>query len=152
LECVGAYEGRYIYVDAAYTAEDLARALDALSPYTRGRSSVLIGSVGNRARVRRAPLGKAAAEHADLVYLTADDPDCEDPVAICEDMMEEIKDRERCCVIPDRRKAIERAVLEMRPGDTLLLAGKGGERFQLVCGRQEIFDEREIVARTLLLL
>lgn len=149
LECVGAYEGRYIYVDSAYTGEDLARALETLSPYTKGRLSVLIGSVGGRTRDRRAPLGKAAAEHADFVYLTADNPDCEDPIAICEDMMQGIEDRARCCVIADRSVAIERAVLEMRPGDTLLLAGKGGEHFQFIQGKRETFIEREIVLKAL---
>lgn len=150
LECVGAYEGRYIYTDVAYTGEDLARALDALSPYTRGRLSVLIGSVGGRARERRAPLGEAAVQHADFVYLTADNPDCESPALICEDIMRGMQDRARCCIIPDRRQAIMRAVLEMRPGDTLLLAGKGGERFQLIQGRREALAEREIVAKALL--
>lgn len=149
LECVGAYEGRYVYVDAAYTGEDIARALDALSPYTKGRLSVLIGSVGGRARGRRAPLGKEAARHADFVYLTADNPDCEDPVWICEDMIKGIEDRDRCCIISDRKQAIKRAVLEMRPGDTLLLAGKGGEKFQLRQGKKEKFVERAIVAKVL---
>ena len=152
LECVGAYEGRYIFVDSAYTGEDLKSALEALSPYTKGRLSVLIGSVGGRARERRAALGKAAVQYADYVYLTADDPDCEDPRLICEDMMRDVADSDRCCVIPDRGKAIERAVLEMRPGDTLLLAGKGGERFQLVRCVREPFDEREIVARAIALI
>lgn len=152
LECVGAYEDRYIYVDSAYTAEDLAQALKALSPYTKGRLSVLLGSVGGRARWRRAALGRAAAEYADYVYLTADDPDCEDPVSICEDMMQEMEGRDRCCVIPDRREAIGRAVLEMRPGDVLLLAGKGGERFQLIRGKKEAFEEREIVKEALLVI
>lgn len=150
LECVGACEGRHVYVDSAYTGEDLARALETLSPYTKGRLSVLIGSVGGRARDRRAALGKAAAQHADFVYLTADNPDCEDPVLICEDMIEGMEDCTRCCVIPDRGQAIERAILEMRPGDTLLLAGKGTERFQLIQGKKEIFNEREIVAKALL--
>ena len=150
LECVGAYEGRYIYVDSAYTGEDLARALQTLSLYTKGRLSVLIGSVGGRARDRRPTLGKAAVQYADFVYLTADNPDCEDPRLICEDMMQGMDDRARCCVIPDRRQAIKCAVLEMRPGDTLLLAGKGGEHFQFIQGKREIFIEREIVAKALL--
>ena len=145
LECVGAYEGRYVYVDSAYTGEDLAQALETLRPYTKGRLSVLIGSVGGRARERRCALGEAAADHADFTYLTADNPDCEDPTAICEDMMRGMDDPFRCCIIPDRRQAIRRAVLEMRPGDTLLLAGKGGEAYQLIMGRKEQFSERETV-------
>ena len=66
--------------------------------------------------------------------------------------MKGMEDRARCCVIRDRRQAIERAVLEMRPGDTLLLAGKGGEDFQLIQGKKEKFSEREIVAKALLSL
>lgn len=149
LECVGSYEGRYVYVDSAYTGEDLARALETLRPYTKGRLSVLIGSVGGRARERRSSLGKAAADHADFVYLTADNPDSEDATVICEDIMRGMDDPLRCCIIPDRRQAIVRAVLEMRPGDTLLLAGKGGETYQLIRGKKERFSEREIVAEIL---
>ena len=149
LECVGAYEGRYVFVDSAYTGQDLARALDTLRPYTKGRLSLLIGSVGGRARERRAPLGQAAGAYADFVYLTADNPDCEDARDICEELMRGMDDPFRCCIVPDRRRAIERAVLEMRPGDTLLLAGKGGEAYQLIRGRKERFCEREIVAAAL---
>lgn len=149
LECVGAYEGRYVYVDSAYEGRDLARALKSLRPYTKGRLCVLLGSVGGRAKDRRLPLGRAAAEHADFVYLTADNPDCEDVRTICEDVMRGMDDPSRCCIIPDRREAIVRAVLEMRPGDTLLLAGKGAEPYQLIRGRKEDFCEREIVAEAL---
>ena len=64
-------------------------------------------------------------------------------------MIKGIEDRDRCCIISDRKQAIKRAVLEMRPGDTLLLAGKGGEKFQLRQGKKEKFVERAIVAKVL---
>lgn len=153
LECVAARAGRYVFVDNAYTAERLSGALDALRPYTRGRLSVLLGSVGGRARSRRAALGRAAARGADMIYLTADDPADEDPLQICREIEQgvgEVESVARCVIVPDRAKAICRAVLEMRSGDVLLLAGKGGQQTQLVRGERLPFSERELVREAFL--
>lgn len=150
LECIGVSRERYIFVDAAYTAEDLTRALQVLRSQTRGKLTVVIGSVGGRARWRRAPLGAAATTYADLAYFTADDPDCEDPCDICADMVAGVNDPDRYVILPDRERAIRRAVSEMRPGDILLLAGKGMQETQLIRSKRIPFSEREIVKEVLL--
>ena len=145
LACVCAQSERLIYIDAAFCAEDLQTALRTLRPLAEGRLSVLLGSVGGRAVSRRAALGRAAGDLADFVYLTADDPDTEDPVAICNAMREGMTEPDRSVILPDRREAILRAMREMRPGDVLLLAGKGSAATQLIDGCRRPFSEREIV-------
>ncbi len=145
LECVYDKHGRTVFVDAAYEAEELSLALGALRKICEGRLCVLVGSVGTRSEERRAPLGRVACAFADMVYLTADNPDTEDPVSICDEMRASMKEPLRAVVIPDRRLAILRAACEMRPGDVLLLAGKGNENYQLLGGVREAFSEREIL-------
>ena len=111
--------------------------------------------MGGRAKARRAPLGAAAVTHADVTYFTADDPDGEDPVQICREMAAGATETEtlhRYVILPDRARAIERAVLEMRPGDVLVLSGKGGQRTQLVRGKKLPLAEEDIVKEALLLV
>ncbi|MBE6701997.1 MAG: hypothetical protein E7585_01100 [Ruminococcaceae bacterium] len=151
LECIARWEGRYIYADTAYSAERLAKVLRILRSRTEGKLTVLLGSVGGRTRSRRRPLGKAATTYADLAYFTADDPDFEDPAVICAHMAQDA-DPDRYVILPDRRHAIQRAVLEMRPGDTLLLAGISGEDVQLIGGRKEPFMTKKLVEEALALL
>ncbi len=146
MECVLFDRGRAIYVDSAFLPEDLSVVLEALRKRCTGRLSVLLGSVGGRAHYRRAPLGRTACEHADFVYLTADDPDAEEPTGICLEMQEGMSEPLRSVIVPDRRAAIVRAVREMRPGDVLLLAGKGSAAYQFVAGERLPFCERDIVA------
>ena len=151
LECLACHEGRYIYTDAGFSPAALERVLRLLRRRTAGKLTVLLGSVGGRTYERRAPLGRVATAMADLAYFTADDPDFEDPAEICEQMKAEA-DPDRYVILPDRERAIRRAVLEMRPGDTLLLFGKGTERHQLIDGVCHPFDEKEIVEEALQML
>ncbi len=149
MECVCNKQQRQVFIDAAYEPEDLRVALATLRGACTGRLSVLLGSVGARAKERRAPLGRIACEGADFVYLTADDPDTEDPEGICVEMLGGMAEPSRAVIIPDRRMAILRAVREMRPGDVLLLAGKGSDETQLLGGVRLPFCEREIVQEVL---
>ena len=142
MECLLAQCGRLAFCDSAFCAEDLAVALSALRPLTRGRLCVLLGSVGGRAKERRLPLGRTACALADFVYLTADDPDGEDPALICEEMLRGMEEPARALVLTDRRAAIVRAVRELREGDVLLILAKSHGAWQLVQGRQLPFEER----------
>lgn len=148
MQCVGIAGQRYVYIDSAYEEQALTRVLSVLRARTQGRLSVLLGSVGGRAIARRAPLGRAAAACADHVYLTADDPNFEDPEHICREMMY-AGDPARCTLCIDRHRAILRAILEMCPGDTLLLAGMGACQTQLIAGKREPFSETEAVAEAM---
>lgn len=139
--------GRCAYIDAAYSPAGIAEVLRSLRAVCGGRLSVLLGSVGGRAKERRIPLGRVAQSYADHIYLSADDPDAEDPAAICADILQGITDPERVTVIPDRSAAILRAVRELRPDDILLLAGKGSDARQLIGGVHHPFCERDIVNR-----
>ena len=119
--------------------------LGSLRTLTKGRLCVLLGSVGGRAKSRRAALARVAERLADHLYLTADDPDSEDPLQICEEMRDAMCEPMRADVITDRRAAILRAVREMRGGDLLLILAKPCPTGQLVGGRLLPFDERQIV-------
>jgi UDP-N-acetylmuramoyl-L-alanyl-D-glutamate--2,6-diaminopimelate ligase len=139
--CVSDASAPPVLTDSGYLPSHLEKLLRTLRPLTTGRLCVLLGSVGGRAYARRAALGRVAATYADFVYLTADDPDTEDVCAICAQMQEGIAERERTLVIPQREAAIRRAVCELRPGDVLLLFGKGGLDFQLIGGERAPLDE-----------
>ncbi len=142
MDCICLAGGRTVCFDAAYEAEDLAFALKTLRARTGGKLTVLLGSVGGRARVRRAPLGAAALSGADFVYFTADDPNSEPISQIIREMVGENADSARYRAVPSRADAIREAALELRMGDTLLILGKPREETQLVDGKKCFFSDR----------
>lgn len=122
-----------VIVDYAHTADSLRKVLEILRPLARGRLIVVFGSAGERDPTKRAPMGRAAAELADLVVVTDEDPRLEDPRAINEQIADGARsagaaDGESLWVIDDRREAIGRAIGLARDGDVILLAGKGHEQ------------------------
>jgi UDP-N-acetylmuramoyl-L-alanyl-D-glutamate--2,6-diaminopimelate ligase len=130
--------------DYAHTPDALERALTSLRPLTRGRLIVVFGCGGDRDRGKRPIMGRIAAERADLAIATSDNPRTEDPDAIIDDIeqgMGGLAHRR----ITDRLAAIQAALSEARPGDTVLLAGKGHETYQVIGTEKLPFDEREIV-------
>jgi UDP-N-acetylmuramoyl-L-alanyl-D-glutamate--2,6-diaminopimelate ligase len=130
--------------DYAHTPDALERALAAVRPLTTGRLIAVFGCGGDRDRGKRPVMGGIAARDADLAIVTSDNPRTEDPGAILDDV-EEGMGRTPHLRIVDRRQAIARAVAIARADDTILLAGKGHETYQVV-GREKLpFDEREIV-------
>jgi len=147
-------------VDYAHTPDALGRALDVVRPLSAGRVLVVFGCGGDRDKGKRPRMGQAAAERADVVLITSDNPRTEDPSAILETIVGGV---EKTGIVrrtaselrqglsgfhvePDRRAAIELGVALVRPGDTLLLAGKGHEDYQIL-GTQKIhFDDREVAA------
>jgi UDP-N-acetylmuramoyl-L-alanyl-D-glutamate--2,6-diaminopimelate ligase len=130
--------------DYAHTPDALERALGALRPLTRGRLIVLFGCGGDRDRGKRPLMGRIAARHADVPVVTSDNPRTEDPERIIDDI---VAGMNGCSYVrlADRREAIARAIADARPGDTLLLAGKGHEDYQVIGTTRYPFDEREIV-------
>lgn len=134
--------------DYAHTPDALERALRALRPVTRGRLIVLFGCGGDRDRRKRPVMGRIAARLADLAVVTSDNPRTEDPERIIDEIevgMEGVAHLR----IPDRREAIARAVALLKPGDCLLLAGKGHETYQVVGTERVPMDEAEIVRAAL---
>jgi UDP-N-acetylmuramoyl-L-alanyl-D-glutamate--2,6-diaminopimelate ligase len=134
--------------DYAHTPDALERALESLRGLTPGRLIVLFGAGGDRDRGKRPVMGRVAAEGADLVVVTSDNPRTEDPESIIDEIVPGLAGRP-FLRIADRLEAIRAALAEARPGDTVLLAGKGHETYQVVGHDKLPFDEREIVLRIL---
>jgi UDP-N-acetylmuramoyl-L-alanyl-D-glutamate--2,6-diaminopimelate ligase len=132
-------------IDYAHNGKSLRSVLEVLRTYEPSRLICLFGSVGCRTQMRRPELGRVAAELADFSILTADNPDIEPVERIIADIAAEYTDPESYISIPDRKRAIEYAVEIARPGDIVLLAGKGHEDYQLIDGRHIPFSEREIL-------
>lgn len=133
--------------DYMHTPDAYERVLATLRPLTRGRVIVVFGCGGDRDRGKRPEMGRIAAERSDLVILTTDNPRTEDPERIIDDIMAGIPGGGAGKVIRilDREEAIHAAVALLLPGDTLLLAGKGHETYQIM-GKEKIpFDEPTIV-------
>ena len=133
MERVNAGQPFEVIVDYAHTTDSLRKVLGVLRPLTRGRIILAFGSAGERDPTKRAPMGRVAAELADLVIVTDEDPRLEDPRAINEDIADGARaaggrDAENLWVIDDRREAIAHAIGLAREGDVVLLAGKGHER------------------------
>ena len=139
--------GATVVIDYAHNGVSLKAALTALRNYGPTRLICLFGSVGGRTRMRRAELGLVASRDADFCILTSDNPDNESPWSIIGEIASYFTAGTAPYVaIPDRRKAIEYALQNSKQGDIILLAGKGHETYQLVCGVRENFCEADIVA------
>jgi UDP-N-acetylmuramoyl-L-alanyl-D-glutamate--2,6-diaminopimelate ligase len=134
--------------DYAHTPDALERAIRTLRPLTTGRLMVLFGCGGDRDRKKRPEMGRIAARGADVCIVTSDNPRTENPDRIIDDI-EAGMDGRAHIRITDRRDAIHRAIAMLSRGDTLLLAGKGHETYQVVGTERLPMDEREIVASAL---
>ena len=130
--------------DYAHTPDALERALETLRPLTTGRLIVVFGAGGDRDRGKRAPMGEVAARLADLAVVTSDNPRTEDPERILDEVEAGMRGKAHHREV-DRRRAIVHALQLARPGDTLLLAGKGHETYQVIGTEKQPFDERMIV-------
>jgi UDP-N-acetylmuramoyl-L-alanyl-D-glutamate--2,6-diaminopimelate ligase len=130
--------------DYAHTPDALARALEAIRPFVQRRMIVVFGCGGDRDRGKRAPMGRIAAEHADLAIVTSDNPRTEDPERILDDIEAGMPSvpHER---FVDRREAIARALTLAEPNDVVVLAGKGHETYQVRGATKYPFDEQVIV-------
>ena len=132
-----------VIVDYAHTPDSLENLLNASRPFIGGNMICVFGCGGDRDRTKRPKMGKIAADLADQVVVTSDNPRTEDPQRILEDVMEGIEDRGQTRVIGDRATAIREAILHANPGDGVLIAGKGHEDYQILGTRKIHFDDRE---------
>ena len=130
--------------DYAHTPDALERALATLRPLTGGRLVVVFGCGGDRDKGKRPIMGRIAAEGSDVAFVTSDNPRTEDPVAIIDDIEQGMGGVAHLRIV-DRLEAIHTALGQARPGDTILLAGKGHETYQILGTEKVPFDEREIV-------
>jgi UDP-N-acetylmuramoyl-L-alanyl-D-glutamate--2,6-diaminopimelate ligase len=130
-----------VVVDYAHTPDALEKALRALRQHTQGRLWCVFGCGGDRDREKRALMGRIAEKSADYAIVTNDNPRSEDPAAIASDIVRGMHNPEHCLVIAERDKAIDLAVQQARPGDTVLLAGKGHEAVQIFANQQLPFSD-----------
>ncbi|HET9754673.1 MAG TPA: UDP-N-acetylmuramoyl-L-alanyl-D-glutamate--2,6-diaminopimelate ligase [Myxococcales bacterium] len=163
LERVADPGGRVVLVDYAHTDDALARVLDALREAKAERIVCVFGCGGDRDRGKRPLMGEAAGARAELVVATSDNPRREDPLAILAEIEPGLASAGKSrldprharmgmsgyCVVPDRREAIELALRSARPGDAVLIAGKGHEDYQIVGTEKRHLDDREEVRRVL---
>jgi UDP-N-acetylmuramoyl-L-alanyl-D-glutamate--2,6-diaminopimelate ligase len=147
-EPVSAGQPFSVLVDYAHKPEALSQALATARDLAHGdgRVTVVFGCGGDRDAAKRPVMGEVAARLADQVVLTSDNPRSEDPHAIISDVQTGIPSGAPVVIEPDRRRAIERTLEGARPGDVILIAGKGHETTQVIGQRSFPFDDR-VVAR-----
>jgi UDP-N-acetylmuramoyl-L-alanyl-D-glutamate--2,6-diaminopimelate ligase len=146
LERVGERNGAPIFVDYAHKPDALAKALQALRPYAKRKLVVVFGAGGDRDAGKRPLMGEIAANNADSVIVTDDNPRSENPTAIRAAILAGAKGARD---IGDRAEAIRTAISGLQPGDALLIAGKGHETGQIVGDRTLPFSDHEAAAAAL---
>jgi UDP-N-acetylmuramoyl-L-alanyl-D-glutamate--2,6-diaminopimelate ligase len=146
-----------VFVDYAHTPDALERVLRTLRPITRGRLIVVFGCGGDRDRTKRPVMGKAAVQLGDVAIATSDNPRSEPPERILDDIERGVAEtgaRKLTAselaqavrgyhVCSDRRQAIRLAIAAARAGDSVLIAGKGHEKYQIIGARRDHFDDCE---------
>ncbi|MES2628548.1 MAG: UDP-N-acetylmuramoyl-L-alanyl-D-glutamate--2,6-diaminopimelate ligase [Bacteroidota bacterium] len=143
-------------VDYAHTPDALKNVLKTIHDIRTGNEKIitLVGCGGDRDRTKRPLMAAIAAENSDRVILTSDNPRTEDPRAILEEMKAGIQPQYymRYTIMEDRGEAIKAACMESKPGDIILIAGKGHETYQEIQGVKHPFNDLEIVTQMLKLL
>jgi UDP-N-acetylmuramoyl-L-alanyl-D-glutamate--2,6-diaminopimelate ligase len=149
MERVDAGQPFTVLVDYAHSPDGVENALRAARAVAPQRVIALVGCGGDRDRDKRPKMGRAAEQGSDLAVITSDNPRSEDPVAIIEQILVGLDRPERAVVEPDRRLAIKKAVEAARPGDMVLILGKGHESGQQFRDRTVPFDDRRVTAEVL---
>lgn len=149
LERIRNAHGLDIFVDYAHTPDALVNMLSAVRGAGFARIFCVFGCGGNRDRGKRPLMGEAVARLADVAVLTSDNPRHEDPLAIIEDVRPGLAKAGSVLVEPDRRKALALAVERLRPGDALVVAGKGHENMQIVGDVKHPFSDQQVLREIL---
>ena len=148
-ESIRSPKGVTAIVDYAHTPDALVNVLQTINDVLqhRGACWTVCGAGGNRDRGKRPIMAKVAVENSDRVIITSDNPRFEDPQAIIDDMLAGLSEEQRQSVlsIVDRREAIRTACMLAKPGDVILVAGKGHEDYQIVQGVKHHFDDHEVI-------
>ncbi|HHY22766.1 MAG TPA: UDP-N-acetylmuramoyl-L-alanyl-D-glutamate--2,6-diaminopimelate ligase, partial [Clostridiaceae bacterium] len=149
-ETVTTNENFTVIVDYAHTADSLENILNAVKDFAAGRVVCVFGCGGNRDRLRRFGMGEVSGKIADFTIITSDNPRSEDPLAIINDIETGIKKTDAKYIkIVDRREAIKYAILNAKPDDIIVIAGKGHETYQIFKDKTIHFDDREVAKEIL---
>jgi UDP-N-acetylmuramoyl-L-alanyl-D-glutamate--2,6-diaminopimelate ligase len=138
-----------VLVDYAHTDDALEKALATVREVTRGSVHLVFGCGGDRDRTKRPRMGAVAGRRADHVVITNDNPRSESPQGIADEILAGLGRKGRCVVQLDRRAAIREAIAAARPGDAVLIAGKGHETYQIVGGEVLPFDDAAVAREEL---
>lgn len=149
LDPVHSPEGYTAIVDYAHTPDALENVLKAIHEVLNGKGQVITvcGAGGNRDKGKRPLMAQEAVKQSDKVIITSDNPRFEEPQAIIDDMLAglDAKQMKKVVSIVDRREAIRTACMMAKKGDVILVAGKGHENYQEVCGVKHHFDDKEVL-------
>jgi UDP-N-acetylmuramoyl-L-alanyl-D-glutamate--2,6-diaminopimelate ligase len=146
LELAGTHNGAPIFIDYAHKPDALKKALESLRPYASGKLIVVFGAGGDRDTGKRPIMGRIAAENADRVVVTDDNPRGENPAAIRAAIL---ANAPSAAEIGDRAEAIRKTIADLKTGDVLLIAGKGHETGQIIGDRIVPFSDHKAVADAL---
>jgi UDP-N-acetylmuramoyl-L-alanyl-D-glutamate--2,6-diaminopimelate ligase len=143
-----------IYVDYAHTPDSLEKSLKSVRALTRNRLILVFGCGGDRDRSKRPVMGRIASDLADFTIVTSDNPRSENPLEIIADIEKGMTShdagkRKRYVISADRRQALKRAIALAERGDSLLVAGKGHEKVQILADRTVPFDDRQVLLELL---
>lgn len=148
-ETVDAGQDFAVLVDYAHTPDALENVLRAARKITSSRVLAVFGCGGDRDRTKRPKMGRIAASEADVAYVTSDNPRTEDAEAIVKDILTGMEGSTNVTVEVDRRSAIYMAIQAARTGDTVVIAGKGHEDYQILGTTKHHFDDREVAREAL---
>jgi UDP-N-acetylmuramoyl-L-alanyl-D-glutamate--2,6-diaminopimelate ligase len=138
-----------VFVDYAHTDDALKNVLKTLRPLAKGRLITVFGCGGNRDALKRPLMGRVASEMSDINIITTDNPRYEEPSAIADQIAAGFGVRKNFEIVLDRREAIRAAIKVAKSGDVVLLAGKGHETYQDICGTRSAFDDRKVASEAL---
>ena len=149
LEKIELFEGRGFagFIDYAHTPDALSKLLDTANSFKKAgqRVILLFGCGGDREKEKRKIMGEIATKKADFTIITSDNPRSENPIQIINDILSGTCENSDFIVIPDRRKAIEYAIVTAKKGDIILFAGKGHEKYEINANGAFPFNEKEII-------
>jgi UDP-N-acetylmuramoyl-L-alanyl-D-glutamate--2,6-diaminopimelate ligase len=149
LEPVSHDHGPQVVVDYAHTPDALEKTLEVLRPACKGRLIVVFGCGGDRDPGKRPIMGRVAYDHADIIFITSDNPRTEDPLTIIQSILTGIPDRRAVRVLSDRGISIQQAIMMADADDVVLIAGKGHENYQIIGKMSLPFDDRLVALEAL---
>ncbi len=134
-----------IFIDYAHTPDALEKVLQSLTQLKTGRIITVFGCGGGRDKDKRKKMGKISEKYSDFSIITSDNPRDEEPISIIEDVVQGFINKEKYIVKEKREEAFKTAIDMIKKGDTLLIAGKGHEDYQIIKGKKLHFDDKESV-------
>jgi UDP-N-acetylmuramoyl-L-alanyl-D-glutamate--2,6-diaminopimelate ligase len=150
-QAIRSKNGILAIVDYAHTPDALVNVLNTINQLRKGEEQLItvVGAGGNRDKTKRPIMARVCVEHSDRVIITSDNPRNENPNDIINDMLAGVEAayRKKVLTITDRAEAIRTATLLAKPGDIILVAGKGHETYQEIKGVKHHFDDREEIRK-----